>query len=329
MKVNLFYTVNSPWSYLYFSQVRGAPAIAIVGCLSLAVELHNNHPNTKTELLEHVSSRLAYLITSRPTAVNMQQASAACLSFTKQVCSLPETPLHEAISSVIHQLESMLINDVSDNHSIAEHGANSIVGRCDPGHKLRVLTHCNTGSLATAGYGTALGVIRKLQEKGLLEHVYCTETRPYNQGSRLTAFELVYEKIPATLICDSMAAAAMQRFSIDVVIVGADRVAANGDTANKIGTYQLAVVAQCHSVPFYVAAPSSSIDMNLESGEQICIEERDETEITHSVGVRIAADGIRCWNPAFDVTPARLITGGIVTEKGVFAANRLGDATGL
>nr|CAG4644900.1 EOG090X08IP [Leptodora kindtii] len=246
-------SVEDAWRAIRQMKVRGAPAIAIVGCLSLAVELHNNHPNTKTELLEHVSSR----------------------------------------------------------------------------HKLRVLTHCNTGSLATAGYGTALGVIRKLQEKGLLEHVYCTETRPYNQGSRLTAFELVYEKIPATLICDSMAAAAMQRFSIDVVIVGADRVAANGDTANKIGTYQLAVVAQCHSVPFYVAAPSSSIDMNLESGEQICIEERDETEITHSVGVRIAADGIRCWNPAFDVTPARLITGGIVTEKGVFAANRLGDATGL
>nr|CAG4648721.1 EOG090X08IP [Polyphemus pediculus] len=185
------------------------------------------------------------------------------------------------------------------------------------------MTHCNTGSLATSGYGTALGVIRSLHKTGHLEHVYCTETRPYNQGSRLTAFELVYEKMPATLICDNMVAALMKQFKINAVIVGADRVTANGDTANKIGTYQIALLAKAHNVLFYVAAPFSSIDFQLASGDLIPIEERPHHEMTHIGSTRTAAPGINCWNPGFDVTPAHLITGGIVTEKGVFKPEEL------
>lgn len=203
------------------------------------------------------------------------------------------------------------------------------------------LQHCNTGSLATAGYGTALGVVRKLHEMGRLEHVYCTETRPYNQGARLTAFELVHDKIPATLIIDSMVAALLRSKvcqiawnvkvekliveyfqNIAAVVVGADRVVANGDTANKIGTYQIAVVAKYHNVPFYIAAPLTSIDLKIQSGDQIVIEERPDREMTHVGEHRIAAQGIKCWNPAFDVTPAHLITG-IITEFGVFKPDEL------
>ena len=158
---------------------------------------------------------------------------------------------------------------------------------------------------------------------GRLEHVYCTETRPYNQGARLTAYELVHDKIPSTLICDSMGALLMQRRKTSAVVVGADRVVANGDTANKIGTYQLAIAAKHHGVPFYIAAPVTTIDFVLKSGEEITIEERPSREMLCIGGKRVAAEGIGCWNPAFDVTPARLITGGIITERGVFEASNL------
>lgn len=166
-------------------------------------------------------------------------------------------------------------------------------------------------------------MIRSLHTLGRLDHAFCTETRPYNQGARLTAFELVYERIPATLIADSMAAAAMAHRGVSAVIVGADRVVANGDTANKVGTYQLAIAAKHHGIPFYVAAPSSSCDLHLETGRDIIIEERPGRELTDVNGVRIAAPGIEVWNPAFDVTPHNLITGGIITELGVFAPEEL------
>lgn len=171
--------------------------------------------------------------------------------------------------------------------------------------------------------GPPAGVIRSLHNLGRLGHAFCTETRPYNQGARLTAFELVYEQIPATLIADSMAAAAMAHRGVSAVIVGADRVVANGDTANKVGTYQLAIAAKHHGIPFYVAAPSSSCDLRLETGQEIVIEERPGQELTDVNGVRIAAPGIGVWNPAFDVTPHDLITGGIITELGVFAPEEL------
>lgn len=225
---------------------------------------------------------------------------------------------------MISWAEDMLEKDLSDNRSIGDLGARHLLERAAPqGGKVIVLTHCNTGALATAGYGTALGVIRSLHSLGRLEHAFCTETRPYNQGARLTAFELVYEHIPATLITDSMVAAAMAHKGVSAVVVGADRVVANGDTANKVGTYQLAIAAKHHGIPFYVAAPSSSCDLRLESGQEIIIEERPGQELTDVNGVRIAAPGIGVWNPAFDVTPHDLITGGIITELGVFAPKEL------
>ncbi|CAI0397379.1 unnamed protein product [Linum tenue] len=217
----------------------------------------------------------------------------------------------------------MLEEDVASNKAIGSYGAQFIQNYLKGCKSFSVLTHCNTGrllsfsTLATAGYGTALGVIRALHSGGVLERAFCTETRPFNQGSRLTAFELVHEKIPATLIADSAAAALMKEGRVSAVIVGADRVAANGDTANKIGTYSLALCAMHHKIPFYVAAPVTSIDLSLDSGKQIVIEERSPKELLNSrggLGEQVAASGISVWNPAFDVTPASLIAG-IITEK--------------
>nr|CAG4642607.1 EOG090X08IP [Evadne anonyx] len=311
------------WKVIREMKVRGAPAIAIVGCLSLAVELNNQKLfGSKEELCRFVKEKLDYLITARPTAVNIQLSAEACIKFSRDLLADSTVDTEAARLEIIKHLESTFIQDVRDNHAIGDHGAEHIL-RTKKDKKVRVMTHCNTGSLATAGYGTALGVIRSLQKMDRLDHVYCTETRPYNQGSRLTAFELVYEKMAGTLICDNMVAAAMKRFDVDAVVVGADRVAANGDTANKIGTYQLALLAHSHNIPFYVAAPFLSIDFQLATGESIPIEERPHHEMTHVGGVRTAAPGIQCWNPAFDVTPAHLITGGIVTEKGVFQPAQL------
>nr|SVE83733.1 EOG090X08IP [Daphnia pulex] len=316
--------VQDAWSAIREMKVRGAPAIAIVGSLSLAVELRKlAAPETKKDLHSLVKEKLDYLVTSRPTAVNMQLAAEACVKLSNNLVDKASVDAAEAKDVIVKHLEAMLANDIADNLAIGEHGARDIAKKCGNKDKLRVLTHCNTGSLATAGYGTALGVIRSLHKANLVDQVYCTETRPYNQGSRLTAFELVYEKIPATLICDDMAAAAMKEFKIDAVIVGADRVAANGDTANKIGTYQLGVLAKSHNILFYVAAPFSSIDFQIPTGQSIPIEERPHSEMTHTGSIRTAAAGINCWNPGFDVTPAELITGGIVTEKGVFKSDQL------
>ena len=191
-------------------------------------------------------------------------------------------------------MEAMLEEDIATNKSMGSYGANDILERWsqtngDAG--VMVLTHCNTGSLATAGYGTALGVVRKLNELGRLEHCFCTETRPYNQGSRLTAYELVYENMPSTLVCDSMVACLMSKRKLGAVVVGADRVVSNGDTANKIGTYQLALLAREFQVPFYVAVPSTSVDFGKRAGEEIVIEERPHHEMTHVNGVKVAADG--------------------------------------
>lgn len=217
----------------------------------------------------------------------------------------------------------MLDEDVKTNMSIGKFGALDILRNLEKTDKVCILTHCNTGSLATGGYGTALGVVRHLMEIGKLEHCFCTETRPYNQGSRLTAYELVYEKIPSTLICDNMVGCLLAKKKISAIVVGADRVVANGDTANKIGTYQLAILAKFHSVPFYVAVPSTTIDLSKKDGTEIVIEERPAKEMTHVNNVRIAAEGINCWNPCFDVTPADLITGGLITEFGVFKPTEL------
>jgi len=211
--------------------VRGAPAIAIVGCLSLAMELHGKQFTTKDELLKFVSERLDYLVTARPTAVNMKKAADQLKILAEKLnSSVGESKLH-----IIDSIEQLLRMDIADNIAIGDHGARAILANAKLS-MVAILTHCNTGSLATSGYGTALGVIRSLAKMGSLEHAYCTETRPYNQGARLTAYELVHEGFPSTLICDNMAAALMSKKRIDAVVVGADRVARNGDTANKIGT---------------------------------------------------------------------------------------------
>eukprot|EP00033_Pygsuia_biforma_P001689 GCRY01001893.1.p1 GENE.GCRY01001893.1~~GCRY01001893.1.p1 ORF type:complete len:362 (+),score=89.82 GCRY01001893.1:55-1140(+) len=312
-------THEDGWSVIRSMKVRGAPLIAIVACLSLAVELEQLRKsktfNTIEELSTFLQNAFAHLKTSRPTAVNL---FTALDSLTNFVNTSKITNVDELIEAIIVETEIMLEKDVADNKAIGRFGAEAIVAHHKDSSKteFKVLTHCNAGSLATAGYGTAVGVIRALFEQKRIAHAFCTETRPYNQGARLTAYELVTEEIPSSLICDSMAAALMKLKGIDAVVVGADRVAANGDTANKIGTYSLAILAQYHRVPLFIAVPSTSIDLTLSTGDQIPIETRAPHELTDINGVRIAADGIGVWNPSFDVTPAELITG-LVTEKGV------------
>jgi len=306
-------------------KVRGAPAIAVTAALSLAVEIPVlvTKASNLSDFLQSIESRLNRLAASRPTAVNLFQA----IGEFKKILAAAQTSstgnkekVELLAKELIGHAEGMLEKDLADNRAIGSHGAD-LFKQAQP-KSLRILTHCNTGSLATVGYGTALGVIRALNERGQLVHAYATETRPYNQGARLTAFELVYEKIPATLVTDSMVSFLMAKEKIDAVVVGADRVVSNGDTANKIGTYQLAIAAKHHNVPFYVAAPLTSIDTKLSSGRDIHIEERPAQELTHVFGQRLAAEGIGVWNPSFDVTPAELISG-IITEHGVISPNAL------
>ncbi|XP_038640950.1 methylthioribose-1-phosphate isomerase [Scyliorhinus canicula] len=308
--------VRAAWQLIRDMKVRGAPAIAIVGCLSLAVELHQREESVKEDLATFVRESLDYLVTSRPTAVNMARAAQDLSDFVVSEVQRPDSTAESLKEKLISRIEGLLEKDIRTNKIIGSHGAEHILSRAKT-DKVIILTHCNTGSLATAGYGTALGVIRSLWSMGRLEHVYCTETRPYNQGARLTTYELMHDKIPATLIADSMVAMALKEKRISAVVVGADHIVANGDTANKIGTYQIAIAALHHGVPFYVAAPSTSCDLALESGEQIVIEERPVGELTDFNGVHVAAPGIGVWNPAFDITPHDLITAGIITEFGV------------
>ncbi|CBY10943.1 unnamed protein product [Oikopleura dioica] len=286
--------------------VRGAPAIAIVGCLTVAVAVQKKEFENTKEFAKHDVKLINKKI------CNDDFSAKQLKDFQKWILGLWK--------NLLSKLESEMAADVKTNKLIGDHGAAEIVKLL--GDDVTILTHCNTGSLATAGYGTALGVIRSLQRENKLKHVFCTETRPYNQGARLTAYELVYEKIPATLIADSMVSAAIKEKRINCIVVGADRVAKNGDSANKIGTFQLAVVAKHFGIPFFVAAPFTTIDFNCESGDEIVIEERNSKELTEIGGKRIAAEGIQVWNPAFDVAPANLIEG-IITERGVFKPNEI------
>ena len=248
------------------------------------------------------------------TTCNLQRANSDVLKFFHEQAK-DEDDVENLRNAVINEIEKMLIVGKENNFKIGEHGTKAILKGKDKDSTVSILTHCNTSSLATAGYGTALGVIRKLNEMEQLEMAYCTETRPYNQGSRLTAYELVREKLPETLITDSMVAAVIQQKKVDAVTVGADRIAKNGDVANNIGTLSLAVAAKYFGVPFYVAAPTSNFDFSIKKGEDIPIEVCPEHELVAVAGVRIAAPAIDTWNPAFDVTPAELITGGFITEK--------------
>ncbi|RIA90404.1 Methylthioribose-1-phosphate isomerase [Glomus cerebriforme] len=318
-------------------RVRGAPAIGIVAALSLAVDLlsqcsNQTNPIFKDQesLKSYIKSSLDHLKTSRPTAVNLFRASDILWDITEK-----ENDVNIIIEKLVKEAEKMLIDDIRDNNNIGKFGA-EFLAKENQDERISVVTHCNTGSLATAGYGTALGIIRSLYSLSKLSHVYFTETRPYNQGARLTAYELIHDNIPNTLICDSMVSAllSLNKDNIKAIIVGADRVASNGDTANKIGTYQLAITAKYHNKMFIVAAPSTSIDLNIKSGKDIIIEERDDNEIIYVSGivknnengeleikkVRLPPEGVKVWNPSFDVTPAKLITA-IVTEKGVITKN--------
>lgn len=300
-------------------KVRGAPAIAIVGCLSLASCLSTSHVKfDKVESLEaFVSTSLDKLVDARPTAVNMSRAAQQIKKLFKALCSAGES-VDGIRLKIIAKCKEMLKNDLTDNKNIGKFGADHIMENCGGGNDVIMLTHCNTGSLATSGFGTALGVIRELNSRGVLSRAYHTETRPYNQGSRLTAYELCHDNIPACLIADSMVCALMSQKKITAVVVGADRIASNGDVANKIGTHQIAVVAKHHGVPFYVAAPLTTHDPHVACGDDITIELRPPQELKSIAGVPVAPEEVDCWNPAFDVTPAHLITGGIITEKGVF-----------
>ena len=311
--------VEAAWSVIRTMQIRGAPLIAIVGCLGLSVDLATNpktiaaleNLSSTEEILSLILEKIEYLKTSRPTAVNLFNAMDELTNAIKT----SGTSKEEIIQAVISHAEFMLERDVSDNKAIGRNGADDIMANLPQDRDgVRLVTICNTGSLATAAYGTALGVARALQSDGKLESIHCLETRPYNQGSRLTAFEIMEEKMPnGTLICDSAAAALMRTKGVDACVVGADRVCANGDTANKIGTYMLAVLAHEHNVPFYVAAPFTTLDTKLAHGDCIEIEERPAEEM---IDTSRAPHGMPVWNPAFDVTPSKYITG-IVTEKGV------------
>lgn len=310
--------VEAAWTVIRKMQIRGAPLIAIVACLGLAVDLSTNTSTLEAldaavdndAVKEIITEKVNYLKTSRPTAVNLFNALEELESAVQKVMVKKHgsKATDSIVEAVVNYAEMMLERDVSDNVAIGDYGADILLKTCtsasDEG--IRLVTICNTGSLATAGYGTALGVARSLQKRNKLKSITALETRPYNQGSRLTAFEIVEEKMPnGTLICDSAAAALMKTKGVDACVVGADRCCANGDTANKIGTYMLACVAATHNVPFYVASPFTTLDVKLKSGDEIEIEERSADELRDSSS---APNSIECWNPAFDVTPASMIT---------------------
>lgn len=316
-------TVEKAFDAIVDMKVRGAPAIAIVAVLAVAVEAHKmlkEGPKSIDAVAQHLIDRLVYLKKSRPTAVNLFIESDARIQLIQDFVAKHKNEANAAealLKEYIRSAEEIIGLNIKENESIGTFGS-EFIEKLVKKDKIKVLTHCNTGALATSKYGTALGVIRFLHKHGKLEQAYATETRPYNQGARLTAFELVYDQIPATLVVDSAVSYLFQSKGVDAVVVGADRVCANGDTANKIGTYQIAISCKYHGIPFFIAAPSTSIDVQLDAGSKIKIEERKEEEITHSAQTkkRVVVEGINVWNPGFDVTPGSLITG-VITEVGV------------
>jgi methylthioribose-1-phosphate isomerase len=295
--------------------VRGAPAIGVAAGYGMylgAREIQTSDRNEFLTQLEEVAERLRQ---TRPTAVNLFWAISRMLKTAYETIGTVE----QLRTALLTSAQAIQVEDLETCHAIGDRGLEVLPTKPE---QLCILTHCNTGALATAGYGTALGVVRSAWREGRLARVYADETRPRLQGARLTSWECVQERIPVTVITDSTAAHCMQQGLIDVVIVGADRVAANGDTANKIGTYSLALVAKAHNVPFFVAAPLSTIDFELPNGSKIPIEERHPSEIYQIGETVICPPGVEFYTPAFDVTPAELITG-IITEKGVIAPAEL------
>jgi methylthioribose-1-phosphate isomerase len=292
--------------------IRGAPAIGVAAAMGVAIGVRRSQSTGTQKLAAEFYKTCELLAATRPTAVNlfwaierMKRSFAAAVAAGESVDQIKDRLDGEA--QAIHD------EDIASCRAMGAYGAEVVPGEAT------ILTHCNAGALATAGYGTALGVIRGAVERGKRVAVLADETRPFLQGARLTAWELVRDGIPTTVITDNMAGAIMRTGHIDLVVVGADRIAANGDTANKIGTYSVAVLAKEHDIPFYVAAPLSTIDLNTPDGASIPIEERNSREVTHLGGSQLTPEGALIRNPAFDVTPCKLITG-IITERGIFRA---------
>jgi methylthioribose-1-phosphate isomerase len=287
--------------------IRGAPAIGVAAAMGIALGAIKSRADNPREFQHDFDKVCRVIGETRPTAVNLFWAIKQMRDIVKQNGSLPVDRLKQALKQRALEIYEQ---DIAINRNIGKHGRQLIKdGDC-------ILTHCNAGALATAGYGTALGVIRAAHAQGKQLEVMADETRPFLQGARLTAWELMQDGIPVTLIADSMAGYMMQQGKIDLVIVGADRIAANGDVANKIGTYTVAVLAKEHNIPFYVAAPVSTLDMSLSGGDKIPIEQRSPEEITHFKGQAVAPAGVNVANPAFDITPARYVTA-IITERGI------------
>ncbi|BAZ07704.1 S-methyl-5-thioribose-1-phosphate isomerase [Calothrix sp. NIES-3974] len=295
--------------------VRGAPAIGIAAAYGIYLGAREINTSDRELFLERLEAVAAMLKATRPTAVNLFWAISRMMKVAYETLGSVED-IRQALFKTAQDLQ---IEDLQTCQAIGDNGLKVLPSNPE---KLTLLTHCNAGALATAGYGTALGVVRSAWREGRLNRLFADETRPRLQGAKLTAWECVQEGIPVTVITDNMAAHCMQQGLIDAVVVGADRIAANGDAANKIGTYSLAIVAQAHHIPFYVAAPISTIDFDLTNGSQIPIEERDPTEIYQVGTTQLTPNGVDYYNPAFDVTTANLITG-IITERGVFSPSEL------
>lgn len=296
------------WRAIRRLEVRGAPAIGIAGALGVVLGIKNSKAGDFKRFHKELLKVIKFLASSRPTAVNLFWALARMECVAKENSSKPVSFIKKIL---LKEALRIIDEDKKSCRQMAKHGA-KLVKNGDT-----ILTHCNAGGLATADYGTALGVLFESKRQGKRIRVYADETRPLLQGARLTAWELMHEGIDVTLICDNMAASLMAKGKIDKIFVGADRIARNGDAANKIGTYNLAVLAKHHGVPFYVVAPLSTFDPNLKSGRDIPIEERHANEVRQILGKPIAPKGVKVYNPAFDVTPGELITA-IVTERGIF-----------
>ena len=290
--------------------VRGAPAIGVAAAMGIALGVQASSAKDQHTLRVELEQISKVMGETRPTAVNLFWAIRR---MQKLFESLAARPLAQIKSALVAEAQQMYLEDIAANQAMGRYGATLMPASGG------VLTHCNAGALATCGYGTALGVIRAAIEAGKNIHVFADETRPFLQGARLTTWELTKDNIPTTLIADNMAGTMMRLGKIQAVVVRADRIAANGDVANKIGTYSVAVLAREHAIPFYVAAPWSTVDMSMQSGNEIPIEERARKEITHHGGKQMAPDAVLVENPAFDVTPAKYVTA-IITERGIAKA---------
>ena len=287
--------------------VRGAPAIGVAAAMGIALGVQKSKAETVGALKQELDQICDVIGKTRPTAVNLFWAIRR---MQDKFELLRVRPLPQIKQALIEEAQRMHAEDIAANQAMGRHGATLMPASGG------VLTHCNAGALATCGYGTALGVIRAAVEQGKKIHVFADETRPFLQGSRLTAWELMKDGIPTTVISDNMSGAMMKQGKIKAIVVGADRIAANGDVANKIGTYTVAVLAKEHGIPFYVAAPFSTVDLATADGSGIPIEQRDSREVTHIAGKQMVPTGVEVENPAFDVTPAKYVTA-IVTEKGI------------